>query len=247
MSSPVFSPSDRIGSGSLTALNTTVTATTQSASSITFSVTGTWVGTITLQGLINTTWVTAFGQIIGGATLSTLTVTNQNIVISTAGFSQVRLTMTAYTSGTAAVDWSVGIGTQIMRVWNNTSSSLLARAQLYDSNANAITTTVVGAARGVDVNITSSSFSNLTGNATTTVKSGAGVLRTITINNNAAGGTATVYDNTAGSGTKIATIASGTLTNLAGPTFLQFNAAFATGLTVVTAGAAGNDYTITYN
>lgn len=67
---------------------------------------------------------------------------------------------------------------------------------------------------------------------TTTAKSGAGVLGSIVLGETAAG-TITVYDNTAESGTIIAvlkaSVVEGTYT---------FNAAFTTGLTIVTAGAS---------
>lgn len=68
--------------------------------------------------------------------------------------------------------------------------------------------------------------------ATTTAKSGSGVLGSIVVGETAAGAI-TVYDNTAASGTIIAvlkaSVAEGTYT---------FNAAFSTGCTVVTAAAS---------
>lgn len=67
---------------------------------------------------------------------------------------------------------------------------------------------------------------------TTTVKSGAGVLRSITLGETAAGAI-TIYDNTAGSGTVIAVLKA----SVAEQTF-NFDVAFATGLTIVTAGAS---------
>ena len=52
-------------------------------------------------------------------------------------------------------------------------------------------------------------YSNLTGNSTTTVKSGLGILHGIMMNNNSTQGVVKVYDNTAGSGTLISTIQCG--------------------------------------
>lgn len=80
---------------------------------------------------------------------------------------------------------------------------------------------------------------NIATATTTTVKSGIGVLHSITINTTAAA-TITIYDNTAGSGTKIGTIAA---SPAIGSTFL-YDCAFTTGLTVVTAGAS--DITVNY-
>lgn len=76
---------------------------------------------------------------------------------------------------------------------------------------------------------------------TTTVKSGSGVLHTVCINTPAATETITIYDNTAGSGTKIGTITIFASTN---PCF-AYDIFFATGLTLVTATAA-SDITVSY-
>lgn len=81
-------------------------------------------------------------------------------------------------------------------------------------------------------------YSNVASAATTTCKSGSGVLERIIINTGASTTTVTVYDNTAGSGTKIATAA----TTAQG--VLVYGCHFSTGLTVVTSGTA--DITVVY-
>lgn len=84
-------------------------------------------------------------------------------------------------------------------------------------------------------------FDNITTSATTLVKTGAGVLHSITVNTKGTvASTVVAYDNTAGSGTKIGTVDS---LNLSG-TF-TFDAAFSTGLTIVTTGAP--DITVSYS
>jgi hypothetical protein len=86
------------------------------------------------------------------------------------------------------------------------------------------------------------SASNIATNTTTTAKSGAGILHTITINTKgASANVATVYDNTAGSGTKLATI-----DTTSGPITLRYDVAFATGLTIVTATGTAADITVSY-
>jgi hypothetical protein len=81
-------------------------------------------------------------------------------------------------------------------------------------------------------------YTNITTLATTTVKTGAGILHLIQVNNpNAAAATITVYDNTAGSGTKIATITT-VASATAVPVPLVFDVVFSTGLTIVTATTA---------
>lgn len=89
--------------------------------------------------------------------------------------------------------------------------------------------------------ISANKYINISGQATTTIKSGAGILHKVCINTPAATGTITIYDNTAGSGTKIATITAYASTNPC----MSYDAAFSTGLTVVTA-VASSDITISY-
>jgi hypothetical protein len=84
-------------------------------------------------------------------------------------------------------------------------------------------------------------YKNITTDATTTLKSAPGYLHTVCVNTPAATGTITIYDNTAGSGTKI-----GTITSFAsvGGCFI-YDVAFWTGLTIVTA-TATPDVTVTF-
>lgn len=76
---------------------------------------------------------------------------------------------------------------------------------------------------------------------TTTVKSAPGALWRVVLNKPVASSTITIYDNTAASGTKIATI---TNTTDVKPYFLDFGLRFETGLTIVTSGA--DDVTVVY-
>lgn len=85
-------------------------------------------------------------------------------------------------------------------------------------------------------------YKHITTDTTTTVFSGAGVLGAICINTTASTETITIYDNTAGSGTVVGIITLGTAT---GGCF-AYNAAMTTGLTLVTATAAG-DLTVVWH
>jgi len=91
---------------------------------------------------------------------------------------------------------------------------------------------------------TSYQFRNITTATTTTVKSGVGQLHSITVNKQVIAGTITVYDNTAASGTIIATITFGAA--LAGdpPITGLYGISFTTGLTIVT--SAATDITVSY-
>lgn len=86
------------------------------------------------------------------------------------------------------------------------------------------------------------SFSHIATATTTTVKSGAGVLHSITINAlGTVASTTTVYNNTAGSGAVIAII-----NTLAGQESYIYDVAFSIGLTLVTTGTVAPDITVSY-
>lgn len=110
------------------------------------------------------------------------------------------------------------------------------RARISGYGSGTISATAIGTQTGTNSLVPSSySYQSISTAATTTVKSGAGVLRSISINTpGSSGSTITVYDNTAGSGAKIATISgSGCVCTL------QYDDNFNTGLTIVTGGQTG--------
>lgn len=84
------------------------------------------------------------------------------------------------------------------------------------------------------------SFANRAANSTVTHKAGAGVCHGVVVNTVGTTTTIVLYDNTAGSGTKIATID----TSVIGAGLYQYDAIFTTGLTSVTAGVAAADVTV---
>ena len=83
-------------------------------------------------------------------------------------------------------------------------------------------------------------FVNITTNATTVVKSGAGFVHTVCVLTAGATDTATIYNNTAGSGTTIGTLD----TALTG--CFQIDAIFTIGLTIVTAGTTPGNLSVSY-
>ena len=88
-----------------------------------------------------------------------------------------------------------------------------------------------------------SSYAHLNSTGTTTIKSGAGILRRVVINTKgSASNTFTIYDNTSGSGTVIAAI--DTVNGVSG--HFEYNVAFSTGLTVVNATGTSADITVIY-
>lgn len=91
------------------------------------------------------------------------------------------------------------------------------------------------------LSISAYKYVNITGQTTTVIKAAPGILHTVCINTPAATETITMYDNTAGSGTKIGTITVFASTNPC----LTYDVNFATGLTLVTA-TASSDLTVSY-
>lgn len=88
------------------------------------------------------------------------------------------------------------------------------------------------------------SFQNITGAATTVVKSGPGVLQRIILSKPVSTLQVTTYDNTAASGTKIGTILL-PLVLLTDYGAIEYGLSFSTGLTIVT--SATTDITVVYN
>jgi len=87
-------------------------------------------------------------------------------------------------------------------------------------------------------------FFHINAAGTNTIKTGPGQLASVIINTpSGAGGSLTIYDSITGSGTVIAV---STTANNSGAFTLSYDVTFKNGLTIVTAGAAG-DYTIVYN
>jgi hypothetical protein len=86
------------------------------------------------------------------------------------------------------------------------------------------------------------SYSNITTDTTTVVKTGAGTLHSVVLNNPVATEVITIYDNTSAVAPKIGTI---TVPTSPQPVTLIYDVAFTTGLTVVTATAV-SDITVCY-
>ena len=86
----------------------------------------------------------------------------------------------------------------------------------------------------------SNKYANITTATTTTVKTGSGIIERLVVNTGGASSVWVLYDNTAGSGTKIASGSSATQISL------PYGARFATGLTLVTSTGTPADITVVY-
>lgn len=181
-----------------------------------FNVTGTFVGTITFEATSDdTNWVSLNVTQIGAGVIGTTATAPGLYRASVAGVKTVRARISAYTSG---------------------SITIAGRATVVDSAAKFMNVNpykLAGEDLTADVQKVEQRFNYtyIAAAATTVVKSGAGHLHRIVVEGGTAGAI-TVYDNTAGSGTIIAAFDS-----TAALASYEFNASFATGLTIVTAAA----------
>jgi hypothetical protein len=142
---------DKIGSGSIGALNAAVIASTNGCSAVVFTVVGTWAGVLQLEGSVdNTNWVDLNGVILpAGQAQSTLS-SNETISVPCGGFQSVRLIATNYSSGTANITWDASSGQNVVQVINAAYSNLnvtayqpaagdlFATAYVNDGSGNAI-------------------------------------------------------------------------------------------------------------
>lgn len=189
-----------------------VAMSTSGHGSVGVQITGTFSGTVTFEASLDSSTYASLPMTPIAGGASVTTATATGIWSgNVAGMAYVRVRFSAYTSGTAVI-------------------SLALSPTPINSAMTTLTTQPSGWL-----------FTNLATNATTTIKSGSGVLHCLTVNILGTTSQAVLYDNTAGSGTKI-----GTVTTLIAGQSGCYDAAFSTGLTVVTTGALAADITVSY-
>jgi len=190
----------------------------------------------------NSNWVTMVGTQNGGygsgTGSSVSTITTTGLYVYTLNAHYLRVHTTALTSGTATGVVDLFTSSPMLVIGNNTNATQSGIWTVQQGSTPSATPWAVNIAAATSGGY---SYSHLASNATTTVKSGAGFLHTITINTLGTADTATLYDNTTNSGTIIAVIntavSQGTLT---------FDCAFSTGLTLVLSGTTAPDLTVNY-
>ena len=102
---------DITGTGTITALNGSVVATTHGCGSVNFYITGVWVATISIQGTVDgTNWFAVYGVVLGTDVVTEFVASDVSLDVPCGGLSQIRLVATAFTSGTASINWNAGAG-----------------------------------------------------------------------------------------------------------------------------------------
>lgn len=215
-----------------TALNTALAVPCLGAGTVTLTSvetgTTTTAGALTFEVFDGTNWWAVSGQQIGSYTIqSSYTLVNGTNVawqFDVAGFQQFRVRLSTQITGTGTPQ--VVLIAQAMGAPNSLTPSVGWQHRLDQIN-DAVTNYPFG-----------HSYTNITTGTTTTVKSGAGVIEAIVVNTLVASATITVYDNTAGSGTKIGTFTLPSTITGDDPVPIPYDGlAFTTGLTLVTSGA----------
>jgi hypothetical protein len=120
---------DRSGSGTITALNGTISALVNGASTIVWNVTGTWVATVIVEGTTDgTNWFSILFSTSGTNESVFIQITSPNtIVVNCGGFQSVRLRASAFTSGTIAAAYNIGAGINTAQVTSYNAFSFNAQ------------------------------------------------------------------------------------------------------------------------
>lgn len=110
---------DKNGSDFITANGGFVAANTIGNSTVLFSVSGTWVGILQVEAVDSGgTWFPIQGFLLPSSGVFSTITSNFQVVVNCGGYSSVRLHATSFTSGSATVAWSTGLGNNIVSVFN---------------------------------------------------------------------------------------------------------------------------------
>lgn len=113
--------SDRVGSGTVTALAGTVAAITNGCSTVNFLLSGTWTALLLIEGTVDNgvTWTFLNGDADATDTITTSVSTNTRLTVPCGGLQQVRLRAISYTSGTVAIAWNAGAGLALIETFSS--------------------------------------------------------------------------------------------------------------------------------
>lgn len=147
---------EQTGTGTIAVLNGTTTLSVPEAASALFSVSGTWVGTLIVEGSVDdTTWFTwTASDPVTGAQASGYTA-NGRIWVVTAGLLSVRLRASAWTSGTASIAWNSDGGAVVIPPGTTTVSGEI---EVKNDTGNPIPVSDAGGSLTVDGSVSISNF-----------------------------------------------------------------------------------------
>ena len=134
---------DKTGSGSITGGTGTVVANVSGCSSVSFSVTGTFVGTILFQAQNGDgNWKNINAQFQPNGSIGQYSTLPCLVTIPCGSFTQIRVSWFAYTSGTAVINWNAGSGTNSHYAISLLASGFLTSSWNFDGAGNAVGSTL---------------------------------------------------------------------------------------------------------
>lgn len=117
---------DKNATGSITALNQTITVNTNGASNVFISVLGTWTATLLFEGQAgDSSWNNLVGIAPAGGVFNGLS-SNASVFVPVGGCTQFRVRASAFVSGSATVTINSSSGAQSIQVFNSSAASLQA-------------------------------------------------------------------------------------------------------------------------
>jgi hypothetical protein len=115
---------DKSATGTIAAVNQSVTLSTNGLSEVFISITGTWVGNLTYEIQAGDgQWVATYGSIPWSTLLGSSTV-NGLVTVKVGSASQVRVRAAAWTSGTASVTLNGSVAARTMEIFQLTPGNL---------------------------------------------------------------------------------------------------------------------------
>lgn len=120
---------DVTSTGSIAAVNNEINLVPNGASTATIRVSGTWVGTLMLEGTNDgTNYNTVTGSVVPGGALTTSITANGDWRSNVTAYSSFRVRASAWTSGSATVTILASAGVGILRVFQTNPDSFTTRA-----------------------------------------------------------------------------------------------------------------------
>jgi hypothetical protein len=190
-----FSNLDKSGSGTVNALNGAVIATVAKNATVNFKITGTWSGTLSLQGSLDggLTWDSIQGYVPSSGNWTNATTTNFMVTVPCGAYTQVQLVATAWSSGTATIKYNSSLATNAIQVFSSSAAAFSAQVRNQDTAGNGITSTAETSKQSLDVNIVAPAAAYYSAPVNIRQTAATAANATVWSMRNASGSTKTIY------------------------------------------------------
>lgn len=143
---------DKNVTGTISALNGTVTITNAGMASVIITATGTWSANLAFQCFDGTNWINASALTIPAGGITTSLSANGSADINSGGCSQIRILANSYSSGTANIFMNAGAGPSVLEVYNDSGNPLIV-ALPTGASTSALQTTGNASLASIDLGI----------------------------------------------------------------------------------------------